>query len=303
MALDTEFAVREPLSKDSDEGDDLSFEQIQDLLKQAETKLREKAQVSKFDTSTALEVSKLKAGELPHPYIQKQNGIAKMDSSRSAKDKDRAQANYFRQVEDPVVLKKRLAEVCLPRPHEYALYDEKILSFHPMQDQVPFWAPPCDTERLNFHSYSDLANLLPITTLFDCRTPLTVYLQEKKATAGPLWHDMPRTVVTPELKRDLQLLRMRNVLDPHRHYKKDDKPTPLVPEYSQVGTVIEGPTEFFNARINKKDRKRTLVEEVLAEERESKRFKKKYGEVQKSKMSGKKAFYKSLKEKRKGKHG
>lgn len=110
---------------------------------------------------------------------------------------------------------------------------------------------------------------------------------------------MPKTDLTPELKRDLQLLKMRSVLDPHRHYKKDGGKM-KAPEYSQVGTIIEGPTEYLSGRIENKNRKRTLVEEVLAGEQQNGRFKKKYGEVQDRKGSGKKAFYKALKDKRKG---
>lgn len=90
---------------------------------------------------------------------------------------------------------------------------------------------------------------------------------------------------------------MRNVLDPHRHYKKDGGKM-KAPEYSQVGTIVEGPTEYFTGRIDNKKRKRTFVEEVLAGEHENGRFKKKYGEVQGKKTSGKKAFYKDLKAQR-----
>lgn len=108
---------------------------------------------------------------------------------------------------------------------------------------------------------------------------------------------MPKTVLTTELKRDLQLLRMRNVLDPKRHYKKESgKVKP--PEYSQVGTIIEGPTEFFSGRVAKKDRKRTFVEETMAADKNNGRFKRKYNEIQDAKTSGKKAFYKSLQAKR-----
>lgn len=93
---------------------------------------------------------------------------------------------------------------------------------------------------------------------------------------------------------------MRSVLDPKRHYKKENgKAKP--PEFSQVGTVIEGPTEFFSARINRKDRKRTFVEEALATERETKRFKSKYNELQSAKRSGKKSFYRKLRAQRTGK--
>lgn len=122
-------------------------------------------------------------------------------------------------------------------------------------------------------------------------------VQEKKATAGSDWFNMPRTEMTDELRRDLQLLKMRNVLDPKRHYKKSDSKSD-VPAFSQVGTIIEGPTEFYSGRINKKDRHRTLVEEVLAQEEQTGKFKGKYENIIKSKTSGKKAFYKALQEKR-----
>ena len=108
---------------------------------------------------------------------------------------------------------------------------------------------------------------------------------------------MPKTDLTPQLKRDFQLLQMRSVLDPHRHYKKQGKGK--IPTFSQVGTVIEGPTEFYSARINKRDRKQNFVEEALAGERENGRFKRKYNEIQEAKTSGKKAYYKKLKEARK----
>ncbi|KAE8339355.1 hypothetical protein BDV24DRAFT_165525 [Aspergillus arachidicola] len=121
-----------------------------------------------------------------------------------------------------------------------------------------------------------------------------------KPTAGSNWFDLPQTELTPELKRDLQLLRMRSVLDPKRHYKKENgKAQP--PKYSQVGTIIEGRTEFFSGRIAKKDRKKTFVEEVLDQERYNRRFESKYREIQTGKQSGKKSFYKHLQAKRRAK--
>ncbi|EAA57831.1 hypothetical protein AN6491.2 [Aspergillus nidulans FGSC A4] len=72
------------------------------------------------------------------------------------------------------------------------------------------------------------------------------------------------------------------------------------PKYSQVGTIIEGPTEFFSGRIPKRDRKKTFVDEALALEKETRRFETRYNDVQQKKRSGKTAFYKSLVAKRKG---
>jgi len=121
--------------------------------------------------------------------------------------------------------------------------------------------------------------------------------QEKKANAGAEWFNMPKTELTPELRRDLQLLKMRSVLDPKRHYKKDNSKSDI-PAFSQVGTVIEGATEFYSSRLNNKDRKQTMLEEVVAQEQNSGRFKSKYNDISKTKMSGKKNFYKALKAKR-----
>jgi hypothetical protein len=121
--------------------------------------------------------------------------------------------------------------------------------------------------------------------------------QEKKATAGAQWFNMPKTELTPELHRDLQLLKMRNVLDPKRHYKKDNSKNGI-PAFSQVGTVIEGATEFYSSRLNKKDRKQTILEEVISQEQESGRFQRKYEDINKSKASGKKAHYKAVQAKR-----
>ena len=69
----------------------------------------------------------------------------------------------------------------------------------------------------------------------------------------------------------------------------------MAPEYSHLGTIQEGPTEYFSSRLPNKERKRTFVEEVLAREDENGRFKNKYNEIQVAKRSGKKGHYKALK--------
>jgi hypothetical protein len=86
---------------------------------------------------------------------------------------------------------------------------------------------------------------------------------------------------------------MRNVLDPHRHYKKNARKG-KIPTFSQVGTVIEGPTEWFSGRLNRKERSKNFVEEEMRNEQQTGRFKRKYDEIQNSKTSGKKAHYKKV---------
>ena len=148
------------------------------------------------------------------------------------------------------------------------------------------------------HSYSDIHHCpssFLVKYLVICL--FANVLQIRDGSAGASWYNLPKTVVTPQLKRDLQLIRMRSVLDPHRHYKKDNT-RDTIPQFSQVGTMVEGPTDYFSARIPKSKRHKTLVESVMAAEKESGRMKKKYGEVQDRKASGKKGHYKRMMERR-----
>ncbi|KAI8561973.1 hypothetical protein RHMOL_Rhmol04G0382300 [Rhododendron molle] len=102
-----------------------------------------------------------------------------------------------------------------------------------------------------------------------------------KDTAGKNWFDMPAPTITPELKKDMQLLKLRSVLDPKRHYKKGDSKSKTLPKYFQaspcgvifgiftinkVGTVIESPSDFFSGRLIKKERKATLADELLSDQ-------------------------------------
>ncbi|KAK2739029.1 hypothetical protein FQN57_006711 [Myotisia sp. PD_48] len=164
-------------------------------------------------------------------------------------------------------------------------------SIHPYVQQSNYVAV-VDRSRLVSASAKTLAE-----SIYTVEPSSLAKMPKEKPHSGPNWFNMPKTVVTPELKRDLQILRMRSVLDPKRHYKKDNGKA-KIPEYSQIGTIIQGPTEFFSSRITKKERKKTFAEEVMAAEKESGRFKRKYSEIQAAKTSGKKGFYKSQKAKR-----
>ncbi|CAO3685986.1 unnamed protein product [Rhizopus stolonifer] len=121
--------------------------------------------------------------------------------------------------------------------------------------------------------------------------------QEREKTTGKEWFDMPRIELTPEIKRDLQVLKMRHVLDRKRHYKKTNQKES--PKYFQMGTIIEGPTEFFSVRLAKKERKQTIVDELMASEEQKHYFKRKYNQVSEKAKSGGKRDYKKLKAKRK----
>jgi tryptophanyl-tRNA synthetase len=104
---------------------------------------------------------------------------------------------------------------------------------------------------------------------------------------------MPRTNLTPELKRDLQVLRMRDVVAAGKQFFKKDNRKDYVPEFCQVGTIIAGATDGADHRLTRKEQKRTIVEEVLASETTAK-FKSKYHQIQEKKQSGGKKHYRKM---------
>ncbi|GBG86234.1 hypothetical protein CBR_g41139 [Chara braunii] len=118
-------------------------------------------------------------------------------------------------------------------------------------------------------------------------------------TAGSKWFDLPAPQLTPELRRELQLIRLRAVIDPKRHYKTTNDKREPYPTYFQIGKVIEGPTEFYSSRLTKKQRKQTMAEEILADEAVTAYRKRKFQELQKTKMAGGSDQYKAKFMKRK----
>jgi hypothetical protein len=79
--------------------------------------------------------------------------------------------------------------------------------------------------------------------------------------AGAAWYNMQPTPMTKELEQDLAVLRNREALDPKRFYKSAD----AVGQCVQVGTIIEGPSEFWSARLTRKERRTNLLDEIMAD--------------------------------------
>ncbi|XP_018414251.1 PREDICTED: deoxynucleotidyltransferase terminal-interacting protein 2 [Nanorana parkeri] len=101
--------------------------------------------------------------------------------------------------------------------------------------------------------------------------------EEREKTTGRGWFDMKAPEMTEELKNDLKALKMRSAMDPKHFYKKDDREG--FPKYFQVATVVDNPLDYYHSRIPKKHRKRTIVEELLADSEFRRYNKKKYQEI------------------------
>jgi len=104
-----------------------------------------------------------------------------------------------------------------------------------------------------------------------------------KNDAGSQWFGMAPTPMSKELTRDLALIRNRNYLDPKRFYKSTDKTAAVV----QLGTVIEGASEFYSARLTKKQRRSNLTEEIMADPDTASYAQDKYRKMQRAKTAEK----------------
>ncbi|XP_065358255.1 uncharacterized protein LOC135952308 [Calliphora vicina] len=118
---------------------------------------------------------------------------------------------------------------------------------------------------------------------------------ERSKTKGKGWFDMPATELTEERQNDLKILQMRSVLDPKHFYKKND--LKVLPKYFQIGTVQHSPLDYYNERDTRRNKKRTLVDELLADTDAQKYIKRKHKEIMitKQKYAHRKAMNKMKK--------
>lgn len=67
--------------------------------------------------------------------------------------------------------------------------------------------------------------------------------------------------INPDMKRELRLLRLRGAFDGKRFYRSFDHSK--FPKHFALGTVVEGPTEFYSGRLDSKQRRKTSFAEQL----------------------------------------
>ncbi|XP_055903268.1 deoxynucleotidyltransferase terminal-interacting protein 2 [Eupeodes corollae] len=100
---------------------------------------------------------------------------------------------------------------------------------------------------------------------------------ERAKTKGEGWFNMPATEVTEEVENDLKILQMRSVLNPKQFYKKND--LKVLPKYFQIGTVQHSPLDYYKERDTRRNKKKSLVEDLLADAEFQKYNKRKYKET------------------------
>uniref|UniRef100_A0A8D8QN03 Deoxynucleotidyltransferase terminal-interacting protein 2 n=1 Tax=Cacopsylla melanoneura TaxID=428564 RepID=A0A8D8QN03_9HEMI len=114
----------------------------------------------------------------------------------------------------------------------------------------------------------------PVPQLFESRRVKRKKAKIERSKTLKDWYDLPAPELTQQRKNDLEVLKMRSVLDTKHFYKKND--LKVLPKYFQIGQVIESPADFYHSRIPKKERKKTLVDELLADAEFKNKCKRKY---------------------------
>jgi len=119
------------------------------------------------------------------------------------------------------------------------------------------------------------------------KTPLDSFKNGKKKTknstiAGDEWFGIEQNKESEELESDLKVLQMRDIIDPKRFYKSyntnNDKDGKSI--VRQVGTVIEGSTEYYSNRMTKKERRTNITEEFMSDVNVSSYTKGKFEKIQ-----------------------
>jgi hypothetical protein len=155
------------------------------------------------------------------------------------------------------------------------------------QNTVQSIKEPVASGNLYFKQSKGLVLLNPLESKLELKKEKSIKI--KDTSAGPDWFHMPAIEMTDEVKKDLHIIKNRGVLDPKRHYRKEKLG---VSPFVQIGTVIQGPTEYYSSRLLKKERGENIVQELLADAESNRYFKKKYLEIQdkKSRFTKRKVY-------------
>lgn len=108
--------------------EDLSHEQIQELLQQAELRLRKKTESPSAASRSSQSLPKLNVGNISQSYITSSRGICRVDSSCLLEKDVRDLADHPRKATILSVEKKKLAEVRRYR-HSRFLYHDPVLMY------------------------------------------------------------------------------------------------------------------------------------------------------------------------------
>ena len=89
---------------------------------------------------------------------------------------------------------------------------------------------------------------------------------------------MPAQELSEEMKDAIKAIQLRSFVNPKKFFKKNE--LTKFPKFFQVGTVIEGSTDFKDKRLTKRERKNHVIDELLEEDENLQYSKGKFKEIQ-----------------------
>jgi sporulation protein YlmC with PRC-barrel domain len=143
---------------EDDTDEELSDDQIQELLKEAERSLRAKQTFN----NEALHV-----GPVADVSLKTEGSVTRMDQSKLIDQKHRTLAEGVKKIEDPILVKKKKQlEVRTLTQFANALSMMTIfLLFFLKQTRTPSWASSCIIDGLLDHSYTEATVQFIVTTM------------------------------------------------------------------------------------------------------------------------------------------
>ena len=120
---------------------------------------------------------------------------------------------------------------------------------------------------------------------------ISTELEERKETVETptmknltrAWYEMPHATLTDNQIRDIRVIENRQHLDPKRFYKSTGtgRKRGELPTQVQFGTIIEGSHEFYSSRLTRRERRATITDEIMSDDRVRSFTKRKNAAIQK----------------------
>lgn len=92
-------------------------------------------------------------------------------------------------------------------------------------------------------------------------------IEKKKTLAN--WFDISRVEeLTKDQEKDLLALKMRRVWNPKQFYKRSsgqNSSSDHKDQYFEIGTIQENPSDFYGGRLVRRERKQTMLDELMAD--------------------------------------
>ncbi|KAL5512801.1 hypothetical protein ACEPAG_3067 [Sanghuangporus baumii] len=235
-------------------------------------------------------------GEVSREYLDSLLEKAKVDLRMKAQEKGKGKERAFGEEEDEIRLGDEQEEdVSKELPElEPGNLPPGYFDFKDSDAKKPPELRDIDAERLDGVASSSSAPTAPPAPpeLGKDGRKLTKKekKQLKKRTAGPQWFGLPApdAAELPKLYREVEALRLRNAMDPKRFYRREPgegKGIKGLPEYFAIGTIVTTTTPFGTTsgdNLPRAERKRNLVDELVADSEAKRYAKRKFEDLQKA---------------------